>query len=173
MVVEGLDVRKHTHGVGLVPHDHHVLHLDQTETVSLLPETQTDRRVCVCVCQVQGQLKVAIAQISSNPSTELWLLLKILKISPPATSNFSDAFLPCNQSPSASLLCGGEGQLEVVFSVRGVQRVVIKVQREEGVNQSTESHPVTPAGREVLDVYVLEERRERLHIKNPSFPSSL
>lgn len=39
VVVERLDVRKHTHGVRLVPHLHHVLHLDQTEAVGLLPET--------------------------------------------------------------------------------------------------------------------------------------
>ncbi len=62
------------------------------------------------------------------------------------------------QSMPAILLCGGEGQLEVVFAVRRVQRVVIKVQREERVNQSTESHPIAPAGREVLDIYVLRER---------------
>ena len=40
VVVEGLDVCEHTHGVWLVPHVQHVLHLDQTEAVSLLPETQ-------------------------------------------------------------------------------------------------------------------------------------
>lgn len=37
VVVEGLDVCKHTHGVWLVAHLQHVLHLDQTETVCLLP----------------------------------------------------------------------------------------------------------------------------------------
>lgn len=62
------------------------------------------------------------------------------------------------QSILASLLCGGEGQLEVVFAVGGVQRVVVKLQREERVDQSAESHPVTPAGREVLDIYVLREK---------------
>lgn len=88
VAVEGLDVCKHTHGVRLGPHRHHVLHLDQTETVSLL-------------------------------------------------------------------LCGGEGQLQVVFAVCRFQRVVIEVQREERVHQSTESHPIAPAGRVVLDIYVL------------------
>lgn len=62
------------------------------------------------------------------------------------------------QSFLASLLCGGEGQLEVVFAVCRFQRVVVKLQREERVDQSTESHPIAPAGREVLDIYVLRER---------------
>lgn len=66
------------------------------------------------------------------------------------------------QSILASLLCGGEGQLEVVFAVGGVQRVVVKLQREERVDQSAESHPVTPAGREVLDIYVLREKVKSL-----------
>lgn len=39
VVVEGLDVCEHTHGVRLVPHLQHVVHLDQTEAVGLLPET--------------------------------------------------------------------------------------------------------------------------------------
>lgn len=39
VVVEGLDVRKHTHGVWLVPHLQHVVHLNQPQTVGLLPET--------------------------------------------------------------------------------------------------------------------------------------
>lgn len=39
MVVEGLDIREHTHGVWLVPHLHHVIHLDQTEAVRLLSGT--------------------------------------------------------------------------------------------------------------------------------------
>lgn len=39
VVVEGLDVRKHAHGVWLVAHLQHVVHLDETQAVSLLPET--------------------------------------------------------------------------------------------------------------------------------------
>lgn len=39
VVVERLDIREDTHGVWLVPHLHHVLHLDQTQTVGLFPET--------------------------------------------------------------------------------------------------------------------------------------
>lgn len=62
------------------------------------------------------------------------------------------------QSVVASLLCGGEGQLEVVSAFRRFQRVVFKLQREERVDQSTESHPIAPAGREVLDIYVLRDR---------------
>lgn len=46
VVVERLDVGKHTHGVRLVPHLQHVVHLDQTQTVRLLPETQTHQNVC-------------------------------------------------------------------------------------------------------------------------------
>lgn len=40
VVVERLDIREDTHGVWFVPHLHHVLHLDQTQTVGLFPETQ-------------------------------------------------------------------------------------------------------------------------------------
>lgn len=41
VVVEGLDVRKHTHRVRLVAHLQHVVHLDETQAVSLLPETSS------------------------------------------------------------------------------------------------------------------------------------
>lgn len=51
--------------------------------------------------------------------------------------------------------CSSKGQLKVVFAVGGRQRVVIKLSGEEGVDQSAESHPIAPAGREVLDVDVL------------------
>lgn len=54
-----------------------------------------------------------------------------------------------------TLLCGGEGQLQVLPALPGVQRAVVELQREEGVDQGAESHPITPAGREVLDVDVL------------------
>lgn len=53
------------------------------------------------------------------------------------------------------LLCGGEGELQVLLAFTGVKRVVVKLQGEEGVDQGAESHPITPAGREVLDVDVL------------------
>lgn len=39
MIVQRLDICKDTHRVRLVPHIQHVFHLDQTQTVSLLPET--------------------------------------------------------------------------------------------------------------------------------------
>ncbi|TNN47352.1 hypothetical protein EYF80_042440 [Liparis tanakae] len=44
-------------------------------------------------------------------------------------------------------------------SLKTLQRVVIEVQREERVHQSAESHPIAPAGREVLDIYVLNTER--------------
>lgn len=44
------------------------------------------------------------------------------------------------------LLGSGEGQLQVVFVICWIQCAIIKLQREEGVDQSTESHPITPAG---------------------------
>lgn len=47
-----------------------------------------------------------------------------------------------------------------MFAVSRVQCVVVELQREEGVDQSAERHPVTPAGREVLDVYVLTGKVE-------------
>ena len=131
MVVEGLDVCEHTHGVWLVPHVQHVLNLDQTEAVSLLPETET---LVVKVSDFTNTVKGIAASIGYffvvPHSCKKWL---------------------------NSLLCCGEGQLEVVFAVCSVQRVVIKLQREERVDQSTERHPITPAGREVLDVYVLRD----------------
>lgn len=46
----------------------------------------------------------------------------------------------------------------------GQQRVVVKLGGEEGVHQSAESHPITPAGREVLDVNVLPRNREEGHL---------
>lgn len=51
--------------------------------------------------------------------------------------------------------CSSKSQFKVVFAVGGRQRIVVKLSGEEGVNQSTESHPITPTGRKVLDVYVL------------------
>ena len=39
VVVEGLDVGEDTHGVWLPAHHHHILHLDQTVAVCLLPGT--------------------------------------------------------------------------------------------------------------------------------------
>lgn len=43
MVVERLDICEDTHGVWLVAHLQHVIHLDEPKTVSLLPETQKDQ----------------------------------------------------------------------------------------------------------------------------------
>lgn len=59
------------------------------------------------------------------------------------------------------LLCSGEGKPQVVLAVRRLQRVVVELQREEGVHQSAERHAVAPAGWEVLDVYVLAGRKLR------------
>lgn len=53
------------------------------------------------------------------------------------------------------LLCSGEGQIQVAFVVSRVQFIVVKLIREEGVDQSTESHSINPAGGEVINVYVL------------------
>lgn len=39
MVVEGLDIGEHAHGVRFVAHLQHVVHLDQTETVGLGSDT--------------------------------------------------------------------------------------------------------------------------------------
>lgn len=51
VVVERLDIRKDAHGVWLVPHLQHVVHLDETEAVSVLPgrwngAMETLRSVC-------------------------------------------------------------------------------------------------------------------------------
>lgn len=37
VIVEGLDVCEDAHGIWLAAHHHHVLHLDETITASLLP----------------------------------------------------------------------------------------------------------------------------------------
>lgn len=49
VVVEGLDVGEHTHGVWLVPHVQHVVNLDQSQTVGLLLRSG------------EGQLQVLLA----------------------------------------------------------------------------------------------------------------
>ena len=41
VVVEGLDVGEHTHGVWFPAHDHHIFHFDQTVTARLRPEEHT------------------------------------------------------------------------------------------------------------------------------------
>lgn len=41
VVVQRLDVGEHTHGVWFIPHLQHVVHLDQTEAVGLLPATHS------------------------------------------------------------------------------------------------------------------------------------
>lgn len=56
-------------------------------------------------------------------------------------------------------LCSSKCQFKVVFAVGGRQRVVVKLSWEEGMDQSTESHPITPTGWEVLDVNVLQGNR--------------
>lgn len=58
-------------------------------------------------------------------------------------------------------LCCGEGQLQVLFAIHWIQRVVFKLQREERVDQSTEGHSITPTGWEVLDVYVLRGKGQQ------------
>lgn len=58
------------------------------------------------------------------------------------------------------LLRRSEGQLKVVFAVDRRQHVVVKLSGEEGMDQGTEGHAVTPTGREVLDVYVLGTARQ-------------
>ena len=55
-----------------------------------------------------------------------------------------------------------------MFAVCGVQFVVVELQREERVNQGTERHPIAPAGREVLDVYVLKGEITRFSVHVPS-----
>jgi hypothetical protein len=47
-----------------------------------------------------------------------------------------------------------------VFAVDRRQHVVVKLSGEEGMDQGTEGHAVTPTGREVLDVYVLGTERQ-------------
>lgn len=46
-----------------------------------------------------------------------------------------------------------------MFAIGRVQCIVVKHQGEKGVDQGSECHPITPAGREVVDVYVLVEER--------------
>lgn len=58
-------------------------------------------------------------------------------------------------------LCCPEGKLKVVFTVDWWQRGVVKLRGEEGVDQGTEGHPVTPAGGEVLDFNVLQSWEKR------------
>ena len=48
-----------------------------------------------------------------------------------------------------------EGQLKVVFSVDWVKLTVVERLRSEMVNQSTESHTITPTRRKVGYIHVL------------------
>lgn len=57
------------------------------------------------------------------------------------------------------LLCSGKGEPQVMLAIGRLERVVVELQREEGVHQSAECHAIAPAGREVLDVYVLAQRK--------------
>lgn len=47
-----------------------------------------------------------------------------------------------------------------MFAVGWRQHVVVKLSGEEGMDQGTEGHAVTPTGREVLDVHILQGKRE-------------
>lgn len=59
-----------------------------------------------------------------------------------------------------SLRCA-EGYLEVLPAVAGTEAGIVEGLGEEVMHQSTERHPVTPAGGEVLDVHILHDVEER------------
>lgn len=57
-------------------------------------------------------------------------------------------------------LCCAEGHLKVLPAVCGTEAGVIEGLWKEVMHQSAESHPVTPAGGEVLDVHILHDMKE-------------
>lgn len=67
-------------------------------------------------------------------------------------------------------LCSAEGHLKVVSAVGSGERGVVKGLWEEVMDQGTERHAITPTGREVLDVHILQEERrgEEYYIQSQS-----
>jgi hypothetical protein len=57
-------------------------------------------------------------------------------------------------------LCSAEGHLKVVSAVGSSERGVVKGLWEEVMDQGTERHAITPTGREVLDIHILQGERE-------------
>lgn len=54
-------------------------------------------------------------------------------------------------------LCCFKGHLKVLPAIARAEGGVVKGLREEVVHQSAEGHPITPAGGEVLNIYVLRQ----------------
>lgn len=58
-------------------------------------------------------------------------------------------------------LCCFKGHLKVLPAIARAESGVVKGLREEVVHQSTEGHPITPAGGEVLNIYVLRQQTKK------------